>query len=274
LATILGAFGTVHAATLEPGPLRAQTFDLTIRPEFDTPDVLVINQATLINRSSTPFQGRVGFRVPKGAQLSMVCEIGSSGGHECQPYKTEDRGDYLEVWWNASKSISPGVGFPVFVEFYYNPLGSGSKKQFTYDFRPVYPMDSLNVTVTEPKGATNFRLDPAASFSEKAANSLTDWRYSFSNREAAPMTFTVSYDKADNTPSVPREGADDKPSGQGGGASNAGAAPAAPSPGAVGPASNDTSRLALAGLALAALTGSIAYVVSSRGKGKRQGKGR
>jgi hypothetical protein len=196
--------GASPVAALEPGPLRVSTYELSIRPEFDTADVLVINSATLINPGAVPYQGRVGFRVPKGAQLQMVCEVGPGGGHACQPFRSDDRGDYVEVWWNATRPLARGESFPIYVEYYYNPFTSRAPKRFTHRFFPVYPMDSLYVVVTQPKGSSAFRLEPEASLSRPVQNGTVDWQYSFTNLPAQLLEFKVTYDKPTDTPSVAR----------------------------------------------------------------------
>ncbi|MGE5552937.1 MAG: hypothetical protein ACM3XZ_03310 [Betaproteobacteria bacterium] len=196
--------GASPAVALEPGPLRAATYELSIRPEFDTPDVLVINSATLTNPGDVPYQGRVGFRVPKGARLQMVCEVGPGGGHACQPFRSDDREDYVEVWWNATRPIARGERFPIYVEYYYNPIASRNPKRFTHRFFPVYPMDSLYVVVTQPKGSSNFRLEPQASLSRPVQDGTVEWQYSFTDLPAQPLEFKVTYDKPNDTPSVPQ----------------------------------------------------------------------
>lgn len=190
------------AAALEPGPLRATRYDLAIRPEFDTTDVLVVNNATLTNTADTPFQGRIGFRVPKGAQLQMVCEIKPDGGHACQPFKSEDKGDSVEISWKATRAISKGDSFPIYVEYYYNPFTSRTPRKFTHRYDPVYPVDDLSVTITQPGRSTDFKLVPAASLSQPAKDGTVDWLYNLKNVPAQPLNFAVSYTKADDNPSV------------------------------------------------------------------------
>lgn len=215
------------AMALDAGTLRASSYELSIRPEFDTADVLVINNVVLVNEDDRPYQGRVGFRVPKGAQLSMVCEIAPGGGHACQPFKTEDRGDYVEVSWNATHPIVRGERFPIYVEYYYDPFESRLPRRFTHRFFPVYPMDNLYVVVTEPKGASAFQLTPEAALSRPVKDGTVDWQYTFEDQPAELIEFQVSYNRKDDAPSVgrPESGQSGAPAPQAGGGPGTAAGP-------------------------------------------------
>lgn len=257
LALITLAGWVSPAAALEPGPLRVTSYELSVRPEFDTPDVLVINNAVLVNPSDQPYQGRIGFRVPKGAELQMVCEIGPGGGHACQPFKSEDKGDYVEVWWNASRPITKGTPFPIYVEYYYDPFTSRAPKRFTHRFHPVYPMDNLYVVVTQPKGSSNFTISPKASLSRPVQDGTTDWQYSFTDLPAAPLEFQVQYEKPDDQPSVARP------------AKNQGGAPS----GGAGPAGG-TSPWTMTIVALLLVGVGVAFFVIAQGPRRNRSNGR
>lgn len=207
------------AAALEAGTLRAATYELSVRPEFDTPEVLVIHNVTLTNTSDTPFRGRVGFRLPKGAQLQMVCEVGQGGGHACQPFSSEDKGEYVEVTWNATRPILKGDRFPVYVEYYYNPFTSKKPRQFNLQFHSAYPIDALYVVLTQPKGSSEWKVDREATLSRPVKDGTTDWQYNFTNQPAGLLAFNVSYVKQDDRPSVerPKQAANSQPPAQGGG---------------------------------------------------------
>lgn len=251
------------AAALDAGAIRAKSYDLTIRPEFDKPSVLVINSAVLTNTSDQPFSGYVGFRVPKGAELQMVCEITSGGGHACQPFKTEDRGDYLEITWKNTRPIVKGEDFPVYVEYYYDPFESKSPRRFTFQLNPIYPMDNLNVTVTQPKGATDFRLDPSAASSQSAPGGLVDWYYRYTNLPSDPLRIAVSYTKTDDALSVTPNTKDQTASSAG---PNTSAEPPA--------ASNARPNLAMiVGILMAVALGAVAFALS-RGDGRGRSRKR
>jgi len=96
-------------------------FTVDVWPEYDDPRVLAIYQGTFVNNGSSDFDGYVKFNIPKEAQINMACEI-VNGNHLCQPYKTEDKGDYVELKWKTTKIIKPGQEYPVFLEFYYDPI--------------------------------------------------------------------------------------------------------------------------------------------------------
>lgn len=208
----------VPAVALEAGGLKATNYEFSVRPEFDTPEVLAIHNVTLTNTSDTPFQGRIGFQLPKGVQLQMVCEIGQGGGHACQPFKSEDKGDFVEVTWNATRPIVNGDRFPIYVEYYYNPFTSKTPRKFPLPFRSAYPIDSLYVVLTQPKGSSEWKVDRQANLNRPVQDGTTDWQYNFTNQPAGLLAFNVSYVKPDDRPSVERpKDANGKPPAQAGG---------------------------------------------------------
>lgn len=188
---------------LDAGSLKAANYELTIKPEYDNTQVLVINEAWLTNTSATPYQGWIGFRVPKGAQLQMVCEVRPDGGHACQPYRTEDKGDYLEIIWKNTRPISQVDRFPIYVEYYYDPFSQRSPRKFTHVLNSIYPIDQLSVVVTEPKGATGFTLTPAGAASlPQDKDGLAVWRYILNSVPAGPTPFSAEYQRSTDAPSV------------------------------------------------------------------------
>ncbi|MGE5507547.1 MAG: hypothetical protein ACM3RP_03510 [Chitinophagales bacterium] len=268
---VTGGWGT-RVYALDAGPLKASTYELTIRPEYDKPQVLVINQAFLTNTTSTPYQGWIGLRVPKGAELQMVCEVRPDGGHACQPYRSEDKGEYLEITWKNTRPIVQSDNFPIYVEYYYDPFTSRSPRQFTHVLNSIYPIDLLDVQVTEPKGATGFKLSPPGAASlPPDQQGFTTWRYLLNNVPAGPKPFAVTYQRATDAPSIappPEEkGASGSSAGSsGGGATGTSAGQAAPPPSL---RQGNQSGLFLLAVALA---GAILLLVRWSTKGKQRGE--
>lgn len=188
-------------------------FDVAVQPEYDDPRTLVIYEGDFINpgpdtiKKGTP----VNFIIPKsadpndpkGLEIGMACEVNSSGGHDCQPYDTKDLGDgTLELSWKTSKDIAPNQKYPIFLEFYYNNGAKAPNKSFEFKFRPTYNLDALNIAVTAPAAASNFKLDPFATGTNQDGNGLTKYFLNFSNKTPKDLVLVkITYVKGDDKPS-------------------------------------------------------------------------
>lgn len=180
---------------------------VSVWPEYDDPRVLVILEGTMVNTSQEPFQGEVKWNIPKGENLEigMACEI-VNGGHSCQPYEQKDKGDWIELTWKTTRSIAPGEEYPVFLEYYYNPIKGSVDKEFEFPFQPNYQIDSLSLSVQQPLKAENFKVDPAPSSTNTDSGGFINHNYVFSNQTAADkIAVKVSYKKEDPKPSVEKQ---------------------------------------------------------------------
>lgn len=113
LAWVLAGMPEVAGAQSPLLPMKQ--LELSIWPEYDKPQVLVIYNGVLENNTGGPFAGEIRYRLPQGAQVNMVCEL--EKGMLCQPYDTVKRDDgTLEVVWKPSRTLQPGETFPVMFE--------------------------------------------------------------------------------------------------------------------------------------------------------------
>ena len=118
----------------EAASLKATNFQVEVKPEYDDPRTLVIYQGDFINsgtetiKKDTP----ISFIIPKGAEIGMACEINAQGGHDCQPYTTQDVGDnQVKLTWKITKDIAPNQKYPPYLEFYYDNGSKAPTKTFT-----------------------------------------------------------------------------------------------------------------------------------------------
>lgn len=180
----------------------------SIWPEYDkSPEVLVIYTGTFVNDTGKTFDGELRYKIPKNADINMVCE--TENGMLCQRYIVEkDNPDYDVIVWKPSHPIEPGAEFPVMMEYYYKPFAAGSNpKAFTQTFRPAFPVNDLVVEVKAPKGASDFTLLPEAQYSQGDSKGFTNYYYQYKNvTEADVLTFDVSYVRESNKPSVTSNG--------------------------------------------------------------------
>lgn len=205
----------------ETNSLNAQTFNVYVKPEYDDPQTLVINKGDFVNsgdqiiKKGTP----ISFIIPEDASIGMACELNAQGGHECQPYTITPLGNNkVQLSWKITKDIAPNQKYPIFFEFYYDNKAVAPNKVFDYTFIPTSSIEILNLSLTAPKAATNFMIDPASSTVSKDKNGLSNYLYTYNNLTPdTPVDVNVSYVKSDNKPTFdkPQVGKSNPPSSSG-----------------------------------------------------------
>lgn len=186
-------------------------FSVDIWPEYDDPRVLVIYQGTFVNNGSADFSGYVKYKIPKFAipkegQINMACEIVNGGNHSCQPYKLEDKGDYVELSWKTTRIIKPGQEYPVFLEFYYDTIKGSPEKSFSYLFMPSYVIQNLNINIKQPLRTEDFQVDPKPLETTVDTKGFSNHKYSYTSLSPEDkIAFKVNYVKKDNEPSLQKD---------------------------------------------------------------------
>lgn len=202
----------------ETNSLKAQTFNVYVKPEYDDPQTLVIYKGDFINsgneiiKKGTP----ISFIIPEDAEIGMACELNAQGGHECQPYTTNEFSDNkVQLSWKITKDLAPNQKYPIFLEFYYDNKAVAPNKSFDYTYIPTSSIDILNLSLTAPKAATNFMTDPASLKVSQDKDGLTNYFYTYNNQTPdTPVSISVSYVKSDNKPTfdTPQVGTKTSPS--------------------------------------------------------------
>lgn len=192
------------------GGIRVKSMDLSLRPEYDTSDALIVYDFTLANTGAAAYDGEVRFHVPKGATKQVhVCEQVDGNKHAiCRPYTTSNDGDESTLTWKPSKPIGAGQSYPIYIEYYYNPIQGKSAKTVDFRYHPSYPVDQLNLGVAQPARSSGFTIEPSATGTVTADDGLTYYTYNLKNLSADnPLELKISYTKDDNRPSVITSGA-------------------------------------------------------------------
>lgn len=193
------------ARAAENPTIGIQNMSIDLRPEYDTSDVLIIYDFALTNKSNTQYSGDIQFHVPKGATNQVhICEQENGNKHAiCRPYKTADAGDSTLMTWKPSKPIEPGQSYPIYVEYYYNPIQGTPDKQIDFLYHPSYQVDLMTLSVTQPLRSSNWKLDPSPAFSGGTGDGMTQYNYTFKDvQEGKPVELAISYTKGDNKPSI------------------------------------------------------------------------
>ncbi|TDA68568.1 MAG: hypothetical protein D9V47_07350 [Clostridia bacterium] len=220
--------GVPEVAGAQAPLLPMKQLDVSIWPEYDKPQVLVVYNGLLENNTGQPFTGEVRYRLPQGAQVNMVCEL--EKGMLCQPYDTVKRDDgTLEVVWKPSRTLQPGETFPVMFEYYFQPVSGAGARDLQVAYHEAFDVQSLQVSVQQPLRAENFKVEPGADFvSQEEVNGtqFTNHNYRLGQVPAGKeLNFAISYSKPDDKPSVTAAAGNGGSAAPAGGAAEAAASP-------------------------------------------------
>jgi hypothetical protein len=179
-------------------PVQAQdtptlsSLEISLWPEFDRPDMLVIYRGTFA--PDTPLPVSVEIRVPASVgQPSAVAYVGEGDQRLNQQYTTRQEGDSLVIAFELAT-----LGFQV---EYYDTLSidSGGGREYSYSYTADYPVESLTLGFQEPPTAQAYTLDPPADSVAVAADGLT-----YHSVEVGPVaqgetkSWVLTYQKADS----------------------------------------------------------------------------
>ena len=191
-AAVLALFALAPGANAENTP-RVTTMSVSVMPEYDQPRVLVSLQGRL-EGATMPQQFSV--RLPADAEVGHACALEPpDDSHVCQPFTTRAEGDSLVLNYETP--------FPNFyVEYRYGSVQGPGNRAFDFAFWPPFPVDSLELWVQEPAGATDFALSPSTTKTVDS-NGSRQYGYTFENVSAdQPLGLQLSYSRATTEPSV------------------------------------------------------------------------
>lgn len=193
-------FLNMGMAIAEPTTIEVSQLETEIMPEYDTPEILIINAIKFINRANIDFSGDLKWRIPKGAFKQIVTENADSNSH--LQFKLIQGKDYDEMVWKLAKPLKPAETKEIHLEFYYNNFKGNPDKQFSFDLNPPYPVVSGQLFLLQPLKATNFKVTPE--FGQPLTNQ--EWTYYTKSLSNLPqdqaLQMVVSYTKTDTSPSV------------------------------------------------------------------------
>lgn len=187
--------------SLAPGTLaqdsnRLTQLQISVWPEYDRPDVLVLLDGTLADQSGLPRD--VSILIPTGAELFVTTSANPDGSLAPEvSSKSTDLGDgFTRVTFPVSQ--------PKFrVEYYHNLLRGAPDKTLDFVYKSISGVDQVTLEIQQPLRATNFAVTPATQTSRTASDGFKYFVLQFSNI-AANQTIgaQAKYTKADNKPSV------------------------------------------------------------------------
>lgn len=154
------------------GPVLAQespalaTLDISIWPEYDRPEVLVIYRGQLDSGVSLPVSLEIAVPARVG-EPTAVAYVDENGERLNQQYTTRVEGDSLIV---SFQLISQAFQ----LEYYDTlPIDSDGRRAYTYTFAADYATTEVNLEFQVPPTAQGFEIAPPADTQVSAGNGLT-----------------------------------------------------------------------------------------------------
>ncbi len=148
------------ASVLLAGPVQAQeeaptlaSLQLSLWPEYDRPEVLVIYRGELDADVSLPVPLEMAIPARVG-QPNAVAYVDDAGQKLNQPYSTRVEGDLLIVSFELSTNQ--------FQLEYYDalPVDTEGKRTYTFTYTADYATTELNLDFQQPPTAEDFSLTP------------------------------------------------------------------------------------------------------------------
>ena len=200
--TLFVTMSGVFPVSAAENPLTVTSAEISVMPEYDTSDVLVLYALRYVNNSDEPYAGEIRFPVPKETTNNIVKEdIPNSDSH--LNVRVEDHGDYAELVWTPAGAIEPKASYPIHLEYYYNPLPGTGEKTFEYRFIAPTAVEKASIGVLQPLKATDFKMDPSGIMMGQTSDGFNTYGLDRSGlKPGDEIKFTVSYKKDDPNPSV------------------------------------------------------------------------
>lgn len=195
--TVLLVFPSV---ALAQGEVVVESVSVGLWPEFDKPDMLVLNYITL--SADTQFPARVDVRLPSDSVLHTVAvgetfDVVSDQGID---FITKKDGDWLVV---SVQAKAPAIQ----IEYYDSSLRkNGSERTYSYRWLSDYNVTNFSVIFQQPFDAEQFAS--SLSFTEDNRPHNDNLRYYLAGVGAVPagklISFDLSYEKPTDILSVSR----------------------------------------------------------------------
>ena len=202
LVLCLTLLGAPPAWAKKDNPLKISNMEISVMPEYDTQDVLVLYTVNYVNTSNQVYNGEIRFPVSKGSTNNIVIETATVNDNHLQ-VKVEDKGDFAEFVWQPTQPIQPNASYPIHLEYYYNPLPGTGNKAFTYGLRTIMLVEQAKINVLQPQRASNFKMEPSGQLLGQNNQGFQVYGLNyFGLKPGEKKEFKVSYTKDDPNPSV------------------------------------------------------------------------
>ncbi len=192
------------ALILAPAPVKAQSaigfdsVDVSIRPEYDKPSVLVIYKIALL--PNTPLPAQVTLRLPAGVGKAYAVAVGdgpTTVSDQSVAYKFTTGTDYDRVSITAT-------GLFIQLEYYDLTMKkNGNQREYTYQWLGDYSVDKFRFEFRQPLESSNPVIDPALTSGglDEEGLQLSELKQ-VSVKQDQQLTFAIKYQRATDSPST------------------------------------------------------------------------
>ena len=188
----MGLLWTAHPAQAqESETMRFSTLEISLWPEFDKAELLVILQGRLVD--AVPLPARLTLTVPKDAgEPHAVASVDEEGRRLTAAYEAQATDGGIEVTYTSLQDRAFQL------EYYGDVLQvEGDQHAFTFRYQLDAPVDDLALVLQQPVGATDVVLDPAAVEAAPGFAGLTYHRLPLGAADAGQaIEWRVSYRKS------------------------------------------------------------------------------
>jgi hypothetical protein len=181
----------------ENEPTGFKNVRLWIYPEYDDPRLLVMLEGQI---AGVQAPAKVRFLVPSAAEMYSAGSMDAQGRYSGGPPLREPS---AILGWDE---ISYEATTDTFRVEYYDPIIRGQPdKTISYEFRWLYPISDLEVTLQEPLRSSNFSVLPRGEpFTDNRG--FASHRYNYRDLgDDLPLPFEIAYTKPDRNPSLTTE---------------------------------------------------------------------
>jgi len=163
---------------------------VSIYPEYDRPEVLVIFQATL--PANAPLPEQMSLRIPSDALDFQLAYPGSNGLYML-PYTTVAEGNWLRI------NFRPATN-EIHWEYYDVHLFKiMQQRNFEFTWPGDYPVKSLSFEVIKPVNASQVKISPNLGSERQGDNGLIYYSAMIGSLEAgSTFLLNLSYQKPDD----------------------------------------------------------------------------
>jgi hypothetical protein len=179
-----------------PSPVSISVLNVDIWPEHDDPRVLIIYRGQLSAGVTLPYA--LTFAIPSSGQVNAAAYRSSDGALLSADYQYRQDGDRLQVTFTI-----PERAFQF--EYYADLIKGRPQRSLAADVVFPLPVDTMRVSFEQPLRAAAFVLTPKADGTTTTPAGLTHHLYTVLRWPAGKVwSVRVAYQKADETPSLPR----------------------------------------------------------------------
>jgi hypothetical protein len=192
LVSLLLVFAFSNLALAATEEANFKVLNVSIKPEFDKEKTtLIMYEGELAEDTKLP--SKVSYYAPKEIiddETLQFCALSAKGDHLCQVREKTAEGIYLKY-----SGPMPEVK-TMFEGYVPNIKDEGGKKSVDYTFKAAQDIKELNIAVVEPKGASDYKIDPASSATAKDNDGLNNSIYTFKDvKKGKEYNYKISYVK-------------------------------------------------------------------------------